>query len=324
MTYPFVFYHHKSTTPNTKRWLGYCLVACLSTSCLLISPPSMANHLTPVPPTQTAVPPAQPSHQEGISQNGINLNNSPSSTTSHTPNNSTAQTPEQFANQFNELLLSDEYSDRQSQTRWELKEPKEIELDADYEPNDDWLDFLDGMGQMVGVFGKVVLLLLLALVVWWIVKNHEAIASFIGKRLPSHRTSVTPEFEKLQKQIFEDLPEHEQLANYIADLLKQGEYLPALSLLYQGSLRVMSLNYRLMIGRSQTEEQCQALLKASVHAPMPVRAFFEELVAIWQEAAYGERLPSHPSERIGALLDKWRTLFVLADDKIASGVTDGD
>lgn len=234
----------------------------------------------------------------------------PSTPTQPTPTTPT-QTPEQFIQDFHDLLLGDEYSNHRTQSYWQSTKPEE-KYDSDFTLSEAWERFFENLAQMTGIFGKVVLLLLLAVGVWWIIKNRQAISLFMGKYLPSHQAVAVPYLDKVDKQAFDGLPAHDKLANQIARLLEQGEYLQALSWLYQGSLRVMVMQYQVKIGHSHTEEQCQALLQASAMADGSVQAFFAKLVAIWQEAAYGKRLPAKPKERIGELLVQWRSLFVLA------------
>lgn len=232
--------------------------------------------------------------------------------TTHTHKTSTIHAEqsnvEQFNQTFQELLLSDSYSDSEQTKHWQPKNKKEADFDV---PDMDWgfLDFWQNIGQGVGVLGKVLLLLLLVTLLYWIFRHKDAVAAFIGGYLPRQNASVMSYSQAEQRLVFADLPAHEQLFDAIGQLLVQGRYLQALSWLYQGSLRVMSLTYQLPITASQTEEQCQALLKASLQSSADEQQFFEQLVAVWQEAAYGKRLPTNSKARLTLLLDTWGQLY---------------
>ena len=74
-----------------------------------------------------------------------------------------------------------------------------------------------------------------------------------------------------------------------AQLWQQGEHRAALSLLYRGALSRLVHGHAVPIRAASTEGECVALARSRLDAQ--AAAFFARLVAAWQLAVYGARLP---------------------------------
>lgn len=86
----------------------------------------------------------------------------------------------------------------------------------------------------------------------------------------------------------ETLPD--DIGNAAAALWQGGQHRQALSLLYRGALSRLVHLHAVPVRAASTEGECVAL-SATRLAP-PSQAFFVRLVAAWQLAAYGGRLPA--------------------------------
>lgn len=74
-----------------------------------------------------------------------------------------------------------------------------------------------------------------------------------------------------------------------AGLWQRGDHVAALSLLYRGALSRLVHGHAVPIKAASTEGECVALAKARLAAPRG--AYVGELVAAWQLAVYGARMP---------------------------------
>lgn len=97
--------------------------------------------------------------------------------------------------------------------------------------------------------------------------------------LPSHIGSLDIRPESLPDDV----------GSEVASLWQRGQRRPALSLLYRGALSRLVHLHAVPIRNASTEGECVALSEGRL-AP-PSLAFFARLVAAWQLAAYGGRLP---------------------------------
>jgi hypothetical protein len=109
--------------------------------------------------------------------------------------------------------------------------------------------------------------------------------------LPSHIGSLDIRPESLPDDV----------GSAVASLWQRGQRRPALSLLYRGALSRLVHLHAVPIRHASTEGECVALSEGRL-APMSLE-FFARLVAAWQLAAYGGRLP--PTAGVLALCDEF-------------------
>jgi hypothetical protein len=98
--------------------------------------------------------------------------------------------------------------------------------------------------------------------------------------LPSHIGSLDIRPESLPDDV----------GSAVATLWQRGQQRPALSLLYRSALSRLVHLHAVPIRHASTEGECMAL-SAGRLAPASLE-FFTQLVAAWQLAAYGGRLPA--------------------------------
>lgn len=274
----------------------------------------------------------QPSTQNGMANTILNTTPNPAQPPAHLPP-SPLQNPQSpivslqdaplqlqdtqdFNQQFNDFLLSDTYSHKNTEGFWRAKHQKESRS-VDYEKVGRWLEWLepffkwlgklDGAVEGLSFLLKILLVSALLGVIFWLFSHFGDVVVAVAQKLSSRRATINAKRHAYRPS--EKLPDIDELMELIGQFIRQGEYLKALSLLYRGSLRQLELVHDLPITDSQTEAQCQALLATARHRTQAEVAFFDELVAVWQLSAYGRRVPKEPSV-VERLFGVWQTLYV--------------
>lgn len=125
-----------------------------------------------------------------------------------------------------------------------------------------------------------VALLLVGLRYWVRARADAALARL--PNLPSHVSNLD-----IRPQ---SLPDH--IGAVAADLWQRGDHRPALSLLYRGTLSRLVHQHALPIVAASTEGECLALALSRLDTARG--DFVSRLVAVWQHAVYGARLPDSP------------------------------
>lgn len=163
--------------------------------------------------------------------------------------------------------------------------------------------------------GKGLAVLFLLFLVWWAYRTRQTWLLWFG-RLTTARIVSTAEITPQtlpQVPLWQDLPPKDKLASAINVCLAKHEWLSAVSLLYQGTLRELGVVHELPIGKHQTEEECVWLLCHAKHAHPKEMAYFDELVAMWRASAYGRRVPVGVEKgdyaSIVKLLNTWQTIY---------------
>lgn len=251
-------------------------------------------------------------------------------TLSPTANQTAGQTPspptfspEQSSTQLDDILTSDTYSNKSIRSEWVLKEPKETkERDLSWlgrllETLAEWGEALSGV---VGVFGKTVALIGLALFAYWLYRTRETWLSWLGK-LNYGKANPTAKIALSHKSVRpwdKDLPPKHELMAFLSELLYRHQWLMALSVLYQATLRELGTQHRLPIDKHQTEDECLWLLQRCQDAGDKEQRYFKELVGLWRASAYGKRLPVGVSNQdysqIRALMQAWQLLYLKGND----------
>lgn len=148
----------------------------------------------------------------------------------------------------------------------------------------DWLRDLvrwlaDASRVLVWVVGAVLVALLLVGLRRW-VQVRGGFARAPRPTLPSHVQSLDIRPASLPADI----------GAAAARLWERGEQRQALSLLYRGALSRLVHAHGVAIRAASTEGECVALARGRLEAPRG--AFFARLVAAWQLAVYGGRMPA--------------------------------
>jgi hypothetical protein len=104
----------------------------------------------------------------------------------------------------------------------------------------------------------------------------------------------------------ESLPD--DVAEAAAQLLRAGNLLGALSLLYRGALIALLHRDHIELGVGDTEADC--LDKTRQRVPAPTYAYLARLLMAWQGAAYAHRMPAR--SEVELLASQWPGYFRVA------------
>lgn len=310
--------NHRGRSAIVQVWLASVLLGgSVGGVCHAQAMPAPVSTPTSAPADTSTALTSTPSPAHALNQNSAqNSIQNPTEPTPPTPSqNAPLQDTQDFNQKFSDFLLSDTYSHKSTEGFWQPKHKKEPES-VDYEKVGKWLEWLEPffrwLGKLDGVVEglsfvlKVLLVSALLAVIWWLYRHRDVFVA-VAQKLSSHKATISTKQHTYRPS--EKLPDPDELIVLIGQFIQQGEYLKALSLLYRGSLRQLELVHELPITDSQTEAQCQALLRTARHRTQAEVQFFDELVAVWQLSAYGRRVPKEPSVVI-RLFDAWQTLYV--------------
>lgn len=232
-------------------------------------------------------------------------------------------TSDNIKQELSDIITSKSYSRTTTQSRWKRNEPKQSKEPSKFvEWLGKWLEKIfgdvdmTGISQGVGVIGKGVALLFLLGLAWWLYKTRKIwlvwLQSFKHPNL-SKNSPVAPASVGCPDEVtWTDLPESSKLVVFLKSLLGQGLWLPALSVLYRGTLREMGVRHHLPIDHHQTEDECAWLLAQS-QADSHEREYFEQLIKLWRASAYGQKIPQGVTKGdygdILELVELWAKLY---------------
>ncbi|MBS9780708.1 MAG: hypothetical protein KGV51_08790 [Moraxellaceae bacterium] len=166
--------------------------------------------------------------------------------------------------QLADILTSSDYSDRHEIQVPKPKDPPDIDMETswikklldllfDHKIPDVTLDLI-----VIGLKGLAVLTLVLITV--WIIKNSDSFIGWIEKQSWRKNKKYQVKIDDYQQahlaQGWEGLPPHQQISQVVKQLILEGNYLPAMSILYRGSLRWLNDTNCLLISPAETELQC--------------------------------------------------------------------
>ncbi len=102
-----------------------------------------------------------------------------------------------------------------------------------------------------------------------------------------------------------------------ATLARKGLLREALSLLYRGALATLIHRHRVTVRAGDTESECTRSASSALDATGA--AYFLDLVAAWQQLAYGTQSPAQ--DRVDTLCRDWNTHFASPGAPIPEGHT---
>lgn len=238
-----------------------------------------------------------------------------SSVMANTPPSAQATTPAQTHAKLDQILTDSEYSDSTEYKKWERLTPENPSTSKAPEWLDSLLSWLESLSGLLGVAGKAVAVLFLAWLLWWAYRTRETwLAWFERSAFFDHKkVAEVDTYTHIETPLWQGLPPKHQLVHAIKAQLAKHEWLSALSLLYQGTLREFGTWHHLPIAKHHTEEECVWLLGRAKHTHPKEMAYFNELVAMWRASAYGRRVPVGIEQgdyaSIMRLLDAWQAIY---------------
>ncbi len=141
--------------------------------------------------------------------------------------------------------------------------------------------------------GVGVLLILILLHYWW--RTFAARPRPLAPEAPAHVAGLDIRAESLP----------EDVSAAARELLRRGEVIGALSLLYRGALSALVLRFDARIRASFTEQECARAARKVL--PLPGADYFQGLTRTWIHAVYARRIPD--SETALSLCDAFETYF---------------
>lgn len=223
---------------------------------------------------------------------------------------------EKTADELDSLLTSDVYSDKKTVQIPKKVPEKPLDLSWLAKLLNKLANFGQAISQTVGILGKVIAILLLALLAWILYqKRHVWLKVFSRIHIHAHSsakmTIITEQHD--YQALWQSLPPKHEFLSTLQNLLKNQQWLLALGLLYQGTLREMAQVHELPIDNHQTEEECLWLLYHAKKQNSQEKQYFEELVTLWRASAYGKKVPDSVAKGdysvILRLMSAWSSIY---------------
>lgn len=121
----------------------------------------------------------------------------------------------------------------------------------------------------------------------------------VSERSAPHSSADGPSTTPLLLQEGEPLPD--DILQTARLRWQAAHYRDAMSLLYRGALRELTINRDIELGEDATEREC--LQRVEGHVPEPVHHYFGNLTRTWIAAAYADRYPD--SDTFETLCRNW-------------------
>lgn len=214
-----------------------------------------------------------------------------------------------YYDQIQSVLSQKAFGEKEKVKRWRLKEQKDEE-DIDH-PFLEWLlDLLSGSSDK-GSSGTVSVAKGLEVVLWIVV------VGLIVFLLLKYRTQLAaliegigqPEKPALPSTMFgldvkkTSMPE--DVISSAQALWQSGEQRQAIALLLRASLIKLLHDHQCVFYDSDTEAECCARIDKQV--PATLSQYMRNLVQVWQEIAYGHRIPA--DAQFNTLCQQWQEVF---------------
>lgn len=217
-----------------------------------------------------------------------------------------------YYEQIQEVLSQQAFGEKKKVKRWRLKEQKE-----DKEQENaflKWLnDFLKGFkgrdkksdGSLSIAKGIEVLLwaLVIGLIFYLLIKYRTQIQAFVTG------IGVAPDSPALPSTMFGLDVKKTSMPDDVVGSAKafwqSGEHRQAIALLLRGSLIKLIHEHQCFFQDSDTEAECCERIEQ--HVPQTLSQYMHLLVQVWQQLAYGHRVPSQAV--FDSLCRQWQEVF---------------
>lgn len=221
-------------------------------------------------------------------------------------------TSQAYYNQIQAVLEQKAFGEKKKVKQWRLKDQKKEEKDKENKFLK-WLsNLLDGVGDgdddrsVVQIASGVEVLLwslLVGLMVYLLVKYRAQIKDFIG------RVDGTADASPLPTTMFGlDVKKTSMPKDVVSSaraFWQAGEQRQAIALLLRASLIKLLHEHHCIFIDSDTEAECCTRIEK--HVPQTMSQYMHLLVKVWQQLAYGHRVPSDNVFNI--LCRQWQEVF---------------
>lgn len=205
-------------------------------------------------------------------------------------------TPEIAKQRIRKVLEDPAFNTKESVSTWRYVGERSAN-----EPQDSgWLRFAQSLGRGLALIFKGALWVALAAAIVWLVLNRDRLRRWLGRAGPEP-AQLAP-----QKLFGLDLRPESLPADVAGEALRlwhEGQARAALSLLYRGALVRLIERDGIQLRESDTEGDCLRLVMRRTQRDKA--AFFGQLTAAWEGAAYAGRAPADGE----ALCRNWSAHF---------------
>ena len=212
---------------------------------------------------------------------------------------SDSQIQQELAEVFTESAFPSCYLE----SRWQFKDE---ENSRDLNDDSNWLSnpFSAGLADIIEFILWLIFAAFIGLLIWWLIKHAGS-----GRFALTQKKSIS-ETPALILNGQEITPENysDNSADTAWELWQNGDYRPALSLLYRASLAKLMQHYRVDFGTSATEGECLRTADRQLDKHELID-FLRQLTLAWQSVAYAHRLPEEI--QVKRLCSQWPEHFVV-------------
>jgi hypothetical protein len=212
--------------------------------------------------------------------------------------------PQASQDLINEILADDAFGSYREFGYW-----KQIKSESDKSENGwfiEWLkQVISGFTYNLAYFGEIALWLfvagVLAYLLNWFLRNRSLLRGRGGAQ-GNQKRPIPSQIAGLDLRP-ESLPDDP--ATEAATLIENGDYRGGFSLLYRAALSVLVHEHAIAIVEGATEGECLSRVRDEIADESG--DYFSRLTGIWQQIAYGHRLP--PKAQALALCRDWSNYF---------------
>ena len=194
------------------------------------------------------------------------------------------------------VYAMEEFSGENVTTSWKWRGDTPEPAEPDAETVSEWSRFFERTGETLAAAFKVIVVIVLVLVALWIYRSGKLVSWF----RPSDPDTLPPAEVAGLDIRRESLPD--DVAAAARQLMKDGDRIGALSLLYRGALSVLVHRDQIEIDQSSTEGEVVRRVK---RAKMACAGYFGSLTSTWTRTAYGHREVSEGD--LAQLIDAFET-----------------
>lgn len=197
-----------------------------------------------------------------------------------------AQEDKSARREIAETLKGPEFNEYRTEKSWRytgsgLTEDKPSEKKTSEQPNPFWVNLGNSLAGLSRIIAWVMVAALVIAAVWF-ASRYLGMLSFGGNA--AYRPPPALFGMDLRPQ---SLPA--DVAGAALELVRQGQFAAALSLLYRASLSVLTRRDHVELRQGDTEGDCERAVSAK--SPGATAAYFAKLVRAWQSAAYAGKPP---------------------------------
>ncbi|UTW45115.1 DUF4129 domain-containing protein [bacterium SCSIO 12696] len=208
-----------------------------------------------------------------------------------------------------EITSQPEFGERKTRQVWERIKEEKKERNTDwFKKLEKWFKWLEQVLPALGLFFKVVLILLILALIVWLLVRFTSWLDWLNLPVKQRRRKKAPPTSLFGLELGRDsLPE--DVSGAALQLADNGQLREAISLLFRAALSHMVHRSELPISDSSTEGECLRL--AEKYRPTSELGYFRRLTQTWLLLAYAHQHPSQENTR--ELCQQWPQHYQVQD-----------